>query len=365
MPSMSDSRDEMAQIRATLDQADADLIAALDARARAVRGFVALRDRDPQGYHALPSAAEVLARVRELRHEFPETGLEPVIREILGVCNEMIAPVQVAVLAPEGGFAHLAGRRWFGSRAQFRALPTVTDVFAELEKGRVAHALVPFETSSDGALSATLHALTETRAKVIGEITLTNGWHLYSRTGNAGDVEKIYGAAITLAACERTLQTTFPKAALLDVRSGVVAAQLALEDHGAAALGSDIVGEIVSDIRTVKRNMEDESGAQTRFVVLGHQQPRRTGTDRTMIVLALSGEPGSLYAALQPFAERGINLTRLESRPARGSEWHDVFFVELDGHVSDRSVLTATDEVKARARHLKVVGSYPRPVETR
>jgi len=362
---MSDARDEMAKIRAAIEQADGDLISALDARARAVRSFIALRERDPEGYHALPSAAEVLARVRELRQDFPAAGLEPVVREVLGVCSEMIAPLQVAVLGPEGGLAHLAGRRWFGARAQFRALATVGDVFAELEKGRAAHALVPFETSSDGALSATLHALTETRVKVVGEITLANGWHLYSGTGNAGDVEKIYGAATALVACERALKVEFPRAALLDVRSGVVAAQLALEDHGAAALGSDIVHELITELRVVKRNVEDEAGVQSRFVVLGNQQPRRTGTDRTMIVLALSGEPGSLYAALQPFAERGINLTRLESRPARGDEWHDVFFVELDGHVSDRPVLTAIDEVKARARHLKVVGSFPRPTETR
>lgn len=360
---MSDSRDEIAQIRAALEHADGDLVAALDARARAVRGFIALRERDPQGYHGLPSAAEVLARVRELRKDFPEAGLEPVIREVLGVCSEMVAPVHVAVLAPEGGFTHLAARRWFGSRAVFHASATVADVFSEVEKGRAAHAVVPFETSSEGANSATLHALTETRAKVIGEITLASSWHLWSRTGNVGDVEKVYGAASSLAACERTLHQDLPKAPLLDVRSGVVAAQLALEDHGAAALGSEVLGEIAPELRIVRRNLEDEIGVQTRFVVLGQQQPRRSGTDRTMIVLSLSGEPGSLYAALQPFAERGINLTRLESRPARGSVWHDLFFVELEGHVSDRPVLTAIDEVKVRARHLKVVGSYPRPSE--
>lgn len=362
---MTDSRDEIAQIRSALEQADNDLVAALDARARAVRGFIALRARDPQGYHALPSAAEVLARVRELRKDFPEAGLEPVIREVLGVCSEMLAPVVVAILAPEGGFAHLAARRWFGSRAVARASATVAEVFAEIEKARAAHAVVPFETSSEGAIAATLHSLIETRAKVIGEITLTTSWHLWSRTGNVGDIEKIYGAPSALAASERTLKLELPKAPLLDVRSGLVAGQLALEDHGAAALGSEVLAEIVPDLRIVRRNVEDDAGAQARFIVLGQQQPRRSGTDRTMLVLSLSGEPGSLYAALQPFAERGINLTRLESRPARGSVWHDVFFVELDGHVSDRPVLTAIDEVKARARYLKVVGSYPRPAETR
>lgn len=382
---MADSRDEMAQIRAALEQADGDLVSALDARARAIRSFVALRERDPEGYHVLPGTAEVLTRVRELHRDFPESGLEPVFREILGACAAMTAPVQVAVLGPEAGSTHLAARRWFGAQAEVRAYPSVADVFAEIDRGRAAHAVVPFETSTDGALSATLACLVDTGAKVIGETTMPNAWHLYSRTGNAADVEKIYGAATTIAMCERTLKTEFPRAALLDVRSGLVAAQLAREDHGAAALGSELLEEptmqlgsrrserprpertsdrpsVTEALRVVRRNVEDDPGATTRFLVLGQQQPRRTGTDRTMIVLALSEDPGSLYAALQPFAERGINLTRLESRPARSSAWRLVFFVELDGHNSDRAVLTAIDEVKARARHLKVLGSYPRPV---
>lgn len=383
---MTDARDEMARIRAALEEADAALVSTLDARARAVREFVALRERDPQGYHALPSAAEVIERARELRREFPADGLEPVLREVLGACAAMIAPVSVAVLGPEGGLTHLAARRWFGAQAQCHAQPDVRAVFAELERGRVASAVVPFETSTDGALAATLASLAETSAKVVGEISVPSSWSLFSRTGNAGDVEKIFGAASTIAACERTLKAEFPRAALLDVRSGLVAAQLAREDHGAAALGSELIAEegvearvraperdpgaegresgrpsTTESLRIVRANVEDDPGVTTRCLVLGQQQPRRSGADRTMVVLALGEEPGSLYAALQPFAERGINLTRLESRPARGSAWKIVFFVELDGHVSDRPVLTAIEEVKAKARHLKVLGSFPRP----
>lgn len=364
---MADAREEMSRIRTALERADAALVAALDARARAVRDFLALRERDPEGYHALPSVAEVLGRARELRSDFPEAALEAVVREVLGACQEMIAPVQVAFVGPEGGLAHLAARRWFGARAQLRATETIPEAFAELERGRVAHAVVPFETSSEGALTATLAALAETDAKVVGELTLANGWHLFSRTGNAADVEKVYGAAATIAACERTLRSELPNATLLDVRSGIVAARLALEDHGAAALGTDVLGEIAlsdraeSTLRVVRRHVEDDAGLRTRFVVLGTTGPRRTGNDRTMMMLTLSDQPGSLYAALQPFADRGINLTRLESRPVRGTAWHDTFFLELDGHVSDRPVVTAIDEVKARARHVKILGSYPRP----
>lgn len=358
---MPDFRDQIASIRAALEAADNDLLRALDARARAVRDYIALRERDPEGYHALPTGPEVLARLREQRKDFPAEGLAEVMREVLGACAEMIAPVRVAVLAPEGGLAHLAARRHFGARAIFEPRATVAEVFDAMARGHVAYGVVPFETSTDGAVSATLYALAEGSARVTAELSLQNTFQLYSRTGNAADAEKIYGSGAAIAQCERSLRAHFPRATVLDVRSGVTAAQLSLEDHGAAALGTQLLPEIAPELRLARADLEDEASSDTRFFVLGKDAPRRTGSDRTIVALALNEEPGSLYSALQPFAERGINLTRLESRTGRGTTWKDLFFVELDGHMSDRAVLTAVDEVKARSKHVKVLGSYPRP----
>lgn len=356
---MSDSKGRIAGIRAALESADTDLVRALDARARAVRDYVALRDADPSGFFALPSSAEVVARARELRKEFPPAGLESVVREVLSVCAEMVAPIGVAVVGPTGGFAHGAGRKLFGSRATFEAFATVPEVFAAIERGAVSYGVVPLENSTDGALSATLSGLATGSARITSELTMDGAYHLYSRTGNAADIEKVYGAGSAFTACAHALKTDFPRATQLDVRSGMVAAQLAKDDHGAAALGPDLLAE-VEGLRIVRRNLED-GPVRIRFVVLGREAPRRTGHDRSVLALSLSEAPGSLYAALQPFAERGINLTRLESRRVTGGTELEFFFVELDGHVSDRPVLTAIEEVKAKSRHVRVLGSYPRP----
>jgi chorismate mutase/prephenate dehydratase len=356
---MSDSKGRIAAIRAALESADADLVRALEARARAVRDYIALRDADPSGFFALPSGAEVVARARELRKDFPANGLESVLREVLSVCTEMVAPATVAVLGPEGGFAHGAGRKLFGSRATFEPFGTVADVFAAIERSATSYGVVPLENSTDGALSATLSGLAVGNARITSELTIDGAYHLYSRTGNAADVEKVYGAGSAFAACARALKADYARATHLDVRSGMVAAQLAKDDHGGAALGPELLGEL-EGLRIVRRNLEDEP-VRIRFVVLGREAPRRTGHDRSVLALSLSEAPGSLYAALQPFAERGINLTRLESRRVTGGTELELFFVELDGHVSDRPVLTAIEEVKAKSRHVRVLGSYPRP----
>lgn len=356
---MSDSRDRLATIRAAIDQADQDLVAALDARAQAVKAFAELREREPNLYVSLPAMHEVLARARELRTDFPHAGLEPVIREVVSACAEMLAPVRVAIVGSDGGLAHLAGRLQFGVNAQFQAMGSIGEAFAAVEREAVTYAVVPLETSTDGAVSATLFALTNGRSRITAERSVPGAFHLYSKTGNIADVDKVYGTAAALAACARTLKSELPRATPFEVKSTTLAVELASEDHGGAVVAPELFS---GALRPCRLHVEDEAGIHTRFLVVGRDAARRTGTDRTMIALALNEQPGALYAALQPFAERGINLTRLESRQAPGSPFEQLFFVELDGHVSDRPVLTAVDEVKSRSRHLKVLGSYPRPV---
>jgi chorismate mutase/prephenate dehydratase len=153
---------------------------------------------------------------------------------------------------------------------------------------------------------------------------------------------------------------------LLDVRSGLVAAELAAEDHGAGAVVAGFTEDDADGGRALRRvleRIEDKGGVDTRFVVIGHERPRRTGRDRTILALAVGDEPGSLYHALQPFADRGINLTRIESRSAMSAGWRYLFILELDGHMTDRGVVTAIDEVRNASRHLKILGSFPRPSE--
>ena len=253
---------------------------ALDARAKAVLASAELRRAEPESYFQLPSKEAVIARAHEHRGAFPERSIEPVMREVMSACTDLVTATQVAVVASDGALASKAAEAIFGHAITTQAVASVDAALLAVERSEVTYAMVALETSTDGATSGTLFALANGTGKIIRE---------------------------------KTLRT------------------------------------------------DGESDAQTRFLVVGREGARRTGSDRTFVALALSEEPGSLYAALQPFAERGINLTRLESRQAPGSQFERLFFVELDGHTSDRAVLTAIDEVRAKSRHLRVIGSYPRP----
>ncbi|MEZ4256950.1 MAG: prephenate dehydratase domain-containing protein [Polyangiales bacterium] len=243
-----------------------------------------------------------------------------------------------------------------------KALPLepVDAVVEDVRRGRVRFGILPFETTSDGAVTATLQALLHADVRITGELTLAATYHLMSATGNANDVEKVFGATAAVAACEKQLRRLHPSAAIVDSPSGVVAAELAKEDHGAAVVGPDFLAKEFG-LHVVHERIEDVAGVDIRFAVIGNDHPPRTGIDRTVLAVAVTDEPGALYRSLKSFADRSINLTRVESRPGRNTPWRYVFFLELDGHITDRVVLTAVEELRSTSPLVKVLGSYPRP----
>ncbi|HMI92167.1 MAG TPA: prephenate dehydratase domain-containing protein, partial [Polyangiales bacterium] len=270
----------------------------------------------------------------------------------------MISAIEVVYVGQEGGLGHQAARRQFGAAAIFRGSEQPEEALAQVERGNAAYAILPFETSNDGAVTGTLNLLARSDAKVCAEIRIRRAFHLLSQTGKREQVARIFGTSSALAACESYLSRTFPQAVVLDVRSPFNAAQRAREDAEAAALGTDLVAE-ESGLVYIERSIEDEADLETRYVAVGNDFPARTGHDRTAVALALHDAPGVLIECLRPFADRKLNIFRLETRPARGWEFRYLILVEVDGHITDRPVLAAVEDLRASSRYVKVLGSYP------
>ena len=116
---------------------------------------------------------------------------------------------------------------------------------------------------------------------------------------------------------------------------------------------------VVEDEAIVARDIEDEPNNTTRFLVLGAEETAASGKDKTSLVISVRNRPGALMELLAPFAGHGIGLSKLESRPARSGAWEYVFYVDLEGHVSDPNIQGALKEVEAHSIFLKVLGAYP------
>jgi chorismate mutase / prephenate dehydratase len=355
---MADESQQVERARAALEAAEQALAEALDARARAVKTFAALKTASPDVYFALPGEHQVIARMAERVQIFPRTAIGAVMTEVLSACARMIAPVEIVYVGQEGGFGHVAARKQYGSSAVLRGVDTADEALSEVERGRASFAIMPFETSNDGAVTATLNLLARSDAKVCAEIKIRRAFHLISQSGDRAQVKKIYASSSATAACEAHLIERFPDAVIIDCRNGVIAAQHAKEDPNAAALTTDLVAE-QAGFAYVERSIEDLSDLETRYVAVGNDFPSRTGRDRTAVALALHDAPGVLIDCLRPFADRKLNIFRLETRPARGWAWRYLILLEVDGHITDRPVLAAIEELRTSSRYVKVLGSYP------
>jgi chorismate mutase/prephenate dehydratase len=355
---MADESQQVESARAALEAAEQALAEALDARARAVKAFAALKAASPDVYFALPGEHQVIARMVERLQVFPKAAVGAVMTEVMSACARMVAPVEIVYVGQEGGFGNVAARKQYGSSAVLRSVDTVEEALSEVERGRASYAIMPFETSNDGAVTATLNLLARSDAKLCAEIKIRRAFHLISQSGERAQVKKIYASSSAIAACETFLGERFPDALVIDCRNGVIAAQHAKEDSSAAALTTDLVAE-QAGFAYVERSIEDLSDLETRYVAVGSDFPSRTGRDRTAVAMALHDAPGVLIECLRPFADRKLNIYRLETRPARGWAWRYLIMLEVDGHITDRPVLAAIEELRTSSRYVKVLGSYP------
>ncbi len=359
---MSDAKHEFDKIREAALAADQALADALSARAKAVSDLAELRRREPTGYFTLPRDSDVIGRVLEHVSVFPKDAVPPVMREVLSACASLLSPIRVVYAGQEGGLGHLAARTHFGASATLHAVESAEALLHEIASGHAAFGLLPFETSYDGAVTQTLNLLARSDVKICAEVPIRRAFHLLSKSGQRSAVKKVYAAPSALAACEKYLTRNFPDAVLFDTHTHLVAAQKAKDEPEAAALGTEVAAELTG-LTVVERSVEDVADLDTRYVAVGNDSPPRSGHDRTAVVVALHDAPGVLIDCLRPFADRKINIFRLETRPARGWEFRYLILLELDGHITDRSVLAAVEELRTAGRYVKVLGSYPRTKE--
>ena len=264
----------------------------------------------------------------------------------------------VAFLGPPATFSHMASIQHFGSSIRMLPESTIQDVFEAVEKERADYGVVPVENSTEGPVSLTLDQFIPSEAKICAEIMTKISHDLLSLSGNAGEVQTIYSHPQALSQCREWLRRNFPQAHFEEAGSTAKAAQLVLKDPQAAAIASSLAAPLYG-LKVVAFQIEDHLNNSTRFLVLGRQEAKRTGRDKTSVLFVVSHAPGTLFRVLQVFYEKGINLTKIESRPNKGKPWEYIFFIDFEGHAMDPHVAQALDEVRKRVLFMKLLGSYP------
>jgi chorismate mutase/prephenate dehydratase len=264
----------------------------------------------------------------------------------------------VAFLGSPATFSHMACLQHFGSSVRMVPESTIQDVFEAVERETVDYGVVPVENSTEGPVSLTLDCFIQSEAKICAEIMTKISHDLLSLGGNAGEVQRIYSHPQALSQCREWLRKNFLYVQLEESGSTAMAAQLAAEDPHAAAIASSLAASLYG-LKAVAFQIEDHLNNSTRFLVLRHQGAKRTGRDKTSVLFIVSHAPGTLFRVLQVFYEKGINLTKIESRPNKGKPWEYIFFMDFEGHATDPHVAQALQEVEEHVLFVKLLGSYP------
>ena len=369
-------------LRDKIDELDDGIVALLAQRAAAAAEVGKLKDAAAEiqskskgksdaknttgapGKHSAPAReAQILRRVGNKGGKLGSRAITAIYREIISACLSCESRQHIAYLGPPGTFSHEAARTFYGDAALLLPFGTINDAVREAEKNRCHFAIVPLENSTGGTVGETVDALLTTPLAVCGEIMIRVRHHLLSHAANFKDVKEIYGHPQALEQCRRWLAVNLPLAQTKHAGSTAAAAQIAAGKPRAAAVGSAMAAEIYQ-LPPIAPDIEDSALNTTRFLILGSPaQLPPTGNDKTSLLMSVREEAGAMYHLLAPFAEHGINMNKLESRPSRGQVWKYIFLTDIDGHLTDAPVAAALAQVRLRAAFIKILGSYPKAID--
>lgn len=348
------------ELRTAIDRIDDRVVGLLNERSQVVLEVGRLKSGDNQQFHVPGRERQIYERLLSNNPgPFPNDALRSIYREVISACLALESPMKVAFLGPKATFSHLATMQQFGLSAELVPQKSIPAVFEEVEKGKALYGVVPVENSTEGVVSHTLDMFVESSLKITAEILLEVHHDLLSRTGRMEDIKKVYSHPQPLAQCRQWLDENLPGIPVVDVASTATAAQIVSDDYAAAAIASELAASLY-DLKVVRSRIEDQVNNFTRFLVIARAGIERSGNDKTSVMFSVKDEPGILCRMLEPFAKRGINLSKIESRPYKKKAWEYIFFLDLYGHASDPDVAVALEELKECCQFLKVLGSYPR-----
>lgn len=270
--------------------------------------------------------------------------------------------MRLAHLGPRGTYTEAAAIA-FNRTAELLPVATVTAAVEAVARGEADGAVCAIENALDGSITETLDLLLreDGRLRICGEVVLPISHVLVGAAGvDLPAASVVYSHPSALAQCRSTVGRLAPNAKPVAALSTAAAIEASLAEPGALAIGNRLSAALYQ-ATIYAEDVADEPGNETRFVVLSHHDAARSGDDKTSVAFTTHHDrPGSLVEVLGIFSKRGINLTRIESRPTRQALGTYVFLVDLQGHREDGPVAQGIEEARGVTLWLRVLGSYPR-----
>ncbi len=351
----------VSDLRKQIDEIDRELLELLNRRIKiAIDVNVEKKKTDAPVYYPSREAYILNRLVRmntgPLRNEF----IRNIFKEIFSASRASVTPPKISYLGPEGTWAHQAALLEFGNASPLLPAKNIPEIFNEVEYSTCDFGVVPIENSMEGTVPQTLDRFIDSNLFIAREIFVPITYVLAANNKiRFNDVRKVYSHPQAIAQCRRWIRENLPNAMTVDTDSTSQAAHIVRHSGSSVAIVSALAARL-SGLRTLAGRLEENPNNVTRFVVIGRLMPDRTDNDKTSLIFAVKHRAGALYAALKPFSDYHVNLTKIESRPLKKKAWEYLFFVDIDGHVEDQKIKKAIAALKPHTVFFKFLGSYPK-----
>jgi chorismate mutase/prephenate dehydratase len=352
---------ELQDLRNRIDGLDDELLKILNERMELVKKVGELKRSSQSIIYRPEREKQILDRLEKHNSGLlTRQAIDAIFFEIFAVSRNLELPERVSYLGPEGSFTHQAAEGRFGAMSEYLVLPTIHSVFESVETGRAKFGVVPIENNQEGIVIETVDFLREKNLSIVAEMLLKVHFTFASQSDSLRDIKRIYSKDIAFRQCGKFINEYLEGMGveLIPVDSTSKAAKLASEEPDAAAICSSISARLFG-VPILFDNIEDSDQNQTRFLILAKDFTNvKSNEDKTTIIANLpnTNRPGVLYEFLKDFNDRGINLTKIESRPLRGeAAFRAWFLVEFLGHMDDPPV---QEIMHKYGTHLKWLGSY-------
>jgi prephenate dehydratase len=270
---------------------------------------------------------------------------------------------KIGYLGPKGTFAYDAVIAYTnGIACELMEFPEISELIYAVDSGKIEKALVPIENALEGTVNITADMLVhEVNVKIIGEVVLPIRHYLLVRQGiDLKDVKLVLSHPQALAQCRKYLYNNLKGIEQRPVTSTAAAArEVAASESPWAAIANKKAGDIFG-LKILAKDIQDHHANSTRFVVLSKIETEPTGDDKTSIAFTVANSPGSLFEALKLFADKKINLTKIESRPMKTLLGQYMFLVDFEGHASDELISGVLDKLSCNSKFFVFLGSYPK-----
>jgi len=349
------------EVRKKINKVDEELLNLISERVNLGKIVANAKQKEDSIYFKPEREQQVLKRISGLNPGLlGNVPVQNIFREIMSATLSTQKLLRVGYLGPEGSFSHQAAIKKFGHSLQLVACVDFDDIFDQVQKKKLDYGIVPVENSIEGIVSATLDSLLKFNLNIYSEVHLAIHNNLLTFASNLSRIKKLYTHRQPYGQCRSWLSKYLPEAEFVETSSTSKAAEIIAEkkDLTIAAIASGIAAEIYQ-IPVLEENIEDHVRNFTRFIIIGHEEAMPSDMDRTSIMFTLHHEPGSLFEVLEPIYKAKINMTSIESRPARNETWNYIFYIDLIGHQHLEPMKHTLEQIQKKMPFFRVLGSYP------